>query len=92
VHDTAARRPAVAVLAWISLGYDYPLDLFDLRPLDTAFANACVDYLNDDRLGICDLDTHLPDGWRALQAWIRGYRLVLRAPSRCTGAVSRSLP
>jgi hypothetical protein len=56
--------------------YDCPYELTDLRTLDTALANACLDYLNYDRLGACDLDRHLPEGGRELQAWIRDYRLV----------------
>ena len=70
----AGRR--VAFPAGVYNGWDYPFDLSDLRTLDTALANACLDYLNYDRLGICDLDKHLPGGGRALQAWIRDYNIV----------------
>jgi hypothetical protein len=66
----------VAFLAGVYNGWDYPFDLSDLRTLDTALANACLDYLNYDRLGICDLDKHLPGGGWALQAWIRDYNIV----------------
>jgi hypothetical protein len=68
----------VAFLAGVYNGYDYPFDLSDLRPLDTALANACLDYLNYDRLGICDLDKHLPAGGRELHGWIADYGLVPR--------------
>jgi hypothetical protein len=39
-----------------------------LCTLDTALANACLDYLNYDGLGICDSDQ--TEG-RELEAWIR---------------------
>jgi hypothetical protein len=44
--------------------------------LDTALANGCLDYLNYDRLGVSDVDRHLPDGGRELQGWIRDYDIV----------------
>jgi hypothetical protein len=66
----------VSFLAALYNGYDYPFDLSDLRPLDTKLANACLDYLNYDRLGICDLDKHLEGGGRVLQAWFRDYGLT----------------
>jgi hypothetical protein len=31
---------------------------------DTVLANACLDYLNYDRLAVCDLDKHLEGGGR----------------------------
>ncbi len=68
----------VAFLAGLYNGWNYPFDLSDLRSLDTALANACLDYLNYDRLGVCDLDRHLPEGGRELEEWIRDYRLVSR--------------
>jgi hypothetical protein len=66
----------VRFLASLYLKYDYPFDLSDLRTLDTALANACLDYLNYDRLGVCDVDRHLPDGGRGLEGWIRDYNIV----------------
>jgi hypothetical protein len=66
----------VALLASVYNGYDYPFDLSDLRTLDTALANACLDHLNYDRLGVCDLDRHLWNGGRELQGWIRDYNIV----------------
>jgi hypothetical protein len=50
----------VVFLAGVYKGDDYPFDLSDLRPLDTKLANACLDYLNGERSGMCDLDRHLP--------------------------------
>jgi hypothetical protein len=66
----------VHFLAGLYNGYDYPFDLSDLRPLDTNLANACLDYLNYDRLAVCDLDKHLDGGGRELQAWLRDYNIV----------------
>lgn len=63
----------VNFLAGLCNGYDYSFGLSDLRPLDTKLANACLDYLNYDRLAVCDLDKHLEGGGRELQAWIRDY-------------------
>jgi hypothetical protein len=60
--------------------------------LDTALAEVCLDYLKDDRLGECDLDRHLPDGGRALQAWIREYGLVPRhSEAQCRGVSNLEL-
>jgi hypothetical protein len=69
----------VAFPAGLYNGYDYPFDLSDLRPLDTKLANACLDYLNYDRLGVCDLDKHL-GGDRVLPALLREYNLVPLCP------------
>jgi hypothetical protein len=66
----------VRFLAGLYNGYDYPFDLCDLRPLDTNLANACLDYLNYDRLAVCDLDKHLEGGGRELQVWLRDYNIV----------------
>jgi hypothetical protein len=69
----------VRFLASLYLKYDCPFDLTDLRTLDTALANACLDYLNYDRLGVCDLDRHLADGGVEVEGWIRDYGYVPRA-------------
>jgi len=69
----------VRFLANLYLKYDCPFDLIDLRSLDTALANACLDYLNYDRLGICDLERHLADGGLEVEGWIRDYGYVPRA-------------
>jgi hypothetical protein len=66
-------------------GYDYPFDLSDLRPLGTKLANACLDYLNYDRLGICDVDKHLEGGGRELEGWLRDYGKTRRAQHRVRG-------
>lgn len=42
----------VLFLAGVYNGSDYPFDLTWLRMLDTKLANACLDYLNFDRLGV----------------------------------------
>ena len=69
----------VRFLACLYLKYDCPFELTDLRSLDTALANACLDYLNYDRLGICDLEEHLPDGGAEVEGWIRDYGYVPRS-------------
>jgi len=68
----------VRFLAGVYCGSDYPFDLSELRGLDTKLANACLDYLNYDRLGIRDLDQHLgDDGRRELRGWIRAYEVTV---------------
>jgi hypothetical protein len=47
---TGGARRLVQFLAGVYNGPDYPFDMTELRGLDTALANACVDYLNYDRL------------------------------------------
>ena len=69
----------VRFLASLYLKYDCPFELTDLRTLDTALANACFDYLNYDRLGVCDMDRHLADGGVEVEGWIRDYGYVPRA-------------
>jgi hypothetical protein len=72
----------VRFLASLYFKYDCPFELTDLRTLDTNLANACLDYLNYDRLGICDLDRHLADGGAEVEVegWIRDYGYVPRDP------------
>ncbi len=60
---------------------DCPFELTDLRTLDTKLANACWDYLNYDRLGLCDLDRHSHDGGAEVAGWIRDYGLGIVIPS-----------
>jgi hypothetical protein len=48
---TGGARRLVKFLAAVYNGQDYPFDLTELRGLDTELANACLDYLNYDRLG-----------------------------------------
>ena len=40
------------------------------RGLDTRLANACLDYLNYDRLGIAEVHKHLAGGDRGLHRWL----------------------
>jgi hypothetical protein len=42
-------------LAGVYNGHEFLFDLTDLRSLDTDLANACIDYLNYDRLAKGDL-------------------------------------
>jgi len=76
-HPTTGQaRRLVRFLAGVYGGSDTPFDLSELRGLDTRLANACLDYLNYDRLGIRDLDRHLADGGRELQEWMRQYGVM----------------
>lgn len=73
-HPTAAQaRRVVRFLAGIYNGSDYPFDLTHLRALDRELANACLEYLNYDRLGKRKVQLHLSGGERALQGWLRDY-------------------
>jgi hypothetical protein len=74
-----AGRP-VRFLAGLYNGYDYPFDLTDLRALDTNLANACLDYLNYDRLGKQEVHHHLSGSERELQHWIERYGIEPRKP------------
>lgn len=70
----------IRFIAGVYNGSGYPFDLTDLRALDTEFANACLDYLNYDRLGKREVHHHLSGGDRELQRWIedRGIEPTLR--------------
>ncbi len=72
---TAQAGRLVQFLASVYNGADYPFDLSALRALGARLANACLAYLNYDRLAVSDLSTHLGDGGRELRAWIRLYGL-----------------
>jgi hypothetical protein len=61
----------VKFLAGVYNGYDFPFDLTDLRALDSELANACIDYLNYDRLAKAEVHTHLPGGGRQMQGFIK---------------------
>jgi hypothetical protein len=61
----------VRFLAAIYNGYDYAFDLAEFRALDTELANACLNYLNYDRLAKQEVHRHLTGGDRQLQAWIQ---------------------
>ena len=60
----------VRFLAGLYNGSDYPFDLTDLRALDTRLANACLDYLNYDRLGKREVHRHLTGGEERLHQWL----------------------
>ena len=59
-------------------GHDFAFDLAELRALDTRLANACLDYLNYDRLSKCEVHHHLSGGERELREWIERYRIEPR--------------
>lgn len=76
-HPTTGQAGRlVRFLAGLYNGQDYPFDLTELRGLDTVLANACLDYLNYDRLGITEVHRHLPGGDRQLHGWMRGCGLL----------------
>ena len=68
----------VRFLAGLYNGSDYPFDLTDLRALDTRLANACLDYLNYDRLGKREVHRHLTGGDRRLHQWLEDYEIKPR--------------
>ncbi len=75
-HPTTGQAARLArFLAGVYNGSDYPFDLTELRGLDTALANACLDYLNYDRLAKREVHHHLAGGDRALHQWIKDYRI-----------------
>jgi hypothetical protein len=73
---TAQCGRLVRFLAGLSNGCDYPFDFSDLQPLDPALASACLDYLNFDRLGVCEIEDQLEERGRDLQAWVRDYGIT----------------
>jgi hypothetical protein len=60
----------VRFIAGLYNGGDYPFDLTDLRTLDDRLANACLGYLNYDRLGKREVHRHLAGGEAALHGWL----------------------
>jgi hypothetical protein len=68
----------VRFLAGLYNGSDYPFDLTNLRVLDTRLANACLDYLNYDRLGKREVHSHLTGGDRRLHQWLEDYGIKPR--------------
>lgn len=75
-HPTTGQaQRLVWFLAGLYNGQDYPFDLTELRGLDTNLANACLDYLNYDRLGIKEVHKHLANGERDLQRWLEEYQI-----------------
>jgi len=81
---TGQTRRLVRFLAGVYNGNEYPFDLTHLRALDTALANACIDYLNYGRLGKAEGHTQLPDGGRQMEWFItqHGIRPRIRLCSR----------
>jgi hypothetical protein len=67
---TGQARRLVKFLAGVYNGHEFPFDLTDLRSLDVKLANACIDYLNYDRLAKAEVHTHLPDGGRQMEWFI----------------------
>ena len=80
VIETAIRQagPLMQFLAALYNGHDYMFDLTELRALDTELANACLDYLNYDRLGRQEVHYHLSSGATELQHWIERYGIKPR--------------
>jgi hypothetical protein len=75
-HPTTGQsRRLVRFLAGVYNGQDYPFDLTELRGLDTELANACLDYLNYDRLGITEVHKYLAKGDHDLIRWLEEYRI-----------------
>lgn len=70
----------VRFIAGVYNGQDYPFDLTDLRALDTRLANACLDYLNYDRLAKREVHHHLSRGERELHQWIKEYGVEVNQP------------
>ena len=78
-HDgTGGARRLVKFVAGLYNGDDYPFDLTELRGLDVELQNACLDYLNYDRLGIDEVHTHLPGGDKQLHRWLARYEITPR--------------
>ena len=75
---TGQARRLVKFLAGVYNGEDYPFDLGELRALDTELANACLDYLNYDRLSKREVHKHLKNGDRDLHRWLERYDLLPR--------------
>lgn len=75
---TGQARRLVWFLAAVYNGSEFPFDLTELRALDTELANACLEYLNYDRLGRCEVHRHLSTGERELHRWIDDYGLQPR--------------
>jgi hypothetical protein len=74
IHQAGGQaRALVHFLAALYNGHDYAFDLTELRALDTALANACLDYLNYDRLGQQEVHHHISGGERELKQWIEHY-------------------
>ena len=70
-HKGTGQTARIAqFLGAIYNGHEYSFDLIDLRALDTELANACLAYLNYDRLGIDEVHSHLKGGGDQLNRWL----------------------
>jgi len=70
-HKGTGQTTRIArFLGAIYNGYEYSFDLIDLRALDTKLANACLAYLNYDRLGIIEVHEHLKGRGEQLNRWL----------------------
>lgn len=90
-HPTTGQAGRlVRFLAGVYNGSEFPFDLTDLRALDTELANACLDYLNYDRLGKREVHHHLSGGDRELQQLFRDYGIepALRLGERQADALA----
>jgi hypothetical protein len=67
---TGQCRTIARFLAALYNGYEYTFDLTYLRGIDTELANACLAYLNFDRLGIDEVHHFLPGGAQQLNRWL----------------------
>lgn len=75
-HPTTGQaRRLVRFVAGMYNGQDYPFDLSELRGLDTKLGNACLDYLNYDRLGLKEIHKHLANGEHDLNRWLEDYHI-----------------
>lgn len=74
---TGQSRRLVRFVAGCYNGSDYPFDLTELRGLDTCLANACLDYLDYDRLAIREIHHHLPGGEGTLHQWLYDYGVLV---------------
>ena len=72
---TGQSRRSVWFLAAVYSGSEFPFDMTELRALDCGLANACLDYLNYDRLGQREVHRHLSNGDVERQQWIEDYNL-----------------
>jgi hypothetical protein len=66
---TGQCRTIAGFLAALYNGYEYTFDLTYLRGIDTELANACLAYLNFDRLGIDEVHHFLPGGAKQINRW-----------------------
>jgi hypothetical protein len=71
---TGQVRSIVRVLAALWDPANHPLDMRELRGLDTALGNALLDYFNYDRLGIANIDRYV--GYETMVSMLRRYGLL----------------